>query len=135
MSRRAPQHADIKICIGEYELPANAVVLASRSQYFEKVLGENFRGGQTKQFHFKEESRAHAHGRVFEYMYTGGYSEDTAQELASQSWHPVRRRARPETELNADDDELFKDVRVHTTVDYFLACPGQVRVKSTAALG
>ncbi|KAI1264051.1 hypothetical protein F5Y18DRAFT_94631 [Xylariaceae sp. FL1019] len=34
-----PQHADVKMYMGEYELLAHAVVLASRSLYFEKALG------------------------------------------------------------------------------------------------
>ncbi|KAI0164054.1 BTB/POZ domain-containing protein [Xylariaceae sp. FL1272] len=98
-----PKHADVKVYIGEYEFAAHAVVLGSRSLYFEKALSEHFCEGQTKEFRFEEKGTIHAHWRVLEYMYTGDYSENAAQELASQ-----------------DDDELVKDVRVYVAADYFL---------------
>ncbi|KAI1120483.1 BTB/POZ domain-containing protein [Nemania abortiva] len=98
-----PTHSDVKIYIGEHELPAHAIVLTSQSLFFEKALSEKFREGQTKEFVFKEEGRMHAHWRVFEYMYTGSYSEEPAQALGTQ-----------------DDHELVKDVRVYVTADFFL---------------
>ncbi|KAI0416378.1 BTB/POZ domain-containing protein [Xylaria grammica] len=97
-----PDHADVKIYIGEHELPAHSVVLASQSQFFQTALTGNFKEGKAKQFHFKEGS-AHAHWRVFEHMYTGNYSEEPAQALDAP-----------------DDDELLKDVRVYATAEFFM---------------
>ncbi|KAI0435670.1 BTB/POZ domain-containing protein [Xylaria telfairii] len=95
-------HADVKIQIGSYELPAHSVVLASQSPFFRKGLTETFHEGKSKQFHFKDGS-AHAHWRVFEYMYTGNYTEEPAQPIGTQ-----------------DDDELLKDVRVYVTAEFFM---------------
>ncbi|RWA03667.1 hypothetical protein EKO27_g11439 [Xylaria grammica] len=98
----SPDHADVKIYIGEHELPAHSVVLASQSQFFQTALTGNFKEGKAKQFHFKEGS-AHAHWRVFEHMYTGNYSKEPAQALDAP-----------------DDDELLKDVRVYATAEFFM---------------
>ncbi|KAI0534169.1 hypothetical protein GGR58DRAFT_505583 [Xylaria digitata] len=74
-----PKYANVKFHIGEYELPAHSVVLASRNLYFKKALGENFCEEQMKQFHFEEKGISmHAHWKVFEYMYTGNYLENAA---------------------------------------------------------
>ncbi|KAI1292581.1 BTB/POZ domain-containing protein [Xylaria venustula] len=97
-----PDHADLQINIGQYQLPAHSVVLASQSPFFQKALSENFREGKLKQFLFKEGS-VHAHWRVFEYMYTGNYAEESVQVLDTQ-----------------DDDELVKDVRVYVTAEFFM---------------
>lgn len=97
-----PDHADIKIYIGKYELPAHSVVLAIQSKFFQKALSENFKEGKDKEFHFNEGSM-HAYWRVFQYMYTGDYSAEPAEVLDAQ-----------------DDDELVKDVRVYTTADFFM---------------
>ncbi|KAJ2987547.1 hypothetical protein NUW58_g4446 [Xylaria curta] len=95
-------HADVKINLGQYEFPAHSVVLASQSLFFHKSLGQSFREGKSKEFHFKEGS-AHAHWRVLEYMYTGNYVEEPAKVLNIP-----------------DDDELVKDVRVYVTAEFFM---------------
>ncbi|KAI3326490.1 hypothetical protein HD806DRAFT_532125 [Xylariaceae sp. AK1471] len=97
-----PNYADVKIYIGQHELPAHSVVLASQSPFFQKALSENFREGKAKQFLFKEGS-AHAHWRVFEYMYTSNYAEEPIQVLDTQ-----------------DDYELVKDLRVQVTAEFFM---------------
>ncbi|KAI1312950.1 BTB/POZ domain-containing protein [Xylaria venustula] len=97
-----PDHADVKVYIGDLELPAHSVVLVTQSAFFQKALSENFREGKDKQFQFKEGS-LHAHWRVFEYLYTGNYTEEPSQVLCTQ-----------------DDDELFKDVRVYVTAEFFM---------------
>ncbi|KAI0010228.1 BTB/POZ domain-containing protein [Xylariaceae sp. FL0662B] len=97
-----PEHADTKIHIGSFELPAHEVVLAVQSPFFKKALGGSFQESKTKEFSFTEGS-AHAHWRVFNYMYTGKYSRE------------------PSELLNVpDDDELAKHVRVYVTADFFL---------------
>ncbi|KAI1399436.1 BTB/POZ domain-containing protein [Hypoxylon fuscum] len=98
----SPEHADTKIYIGSFELPAHELVLAVQSPFFKKALGGSFQESKTKQFHFAEGS-AHAHWRVFEYMYTGNYSEEPNEVLGVE-----------------DDGELVKDVRVYLTADFFL---------------
>lgn len=81
----------MKICLGDHELPAHSVVLATQSPFFEKALSRNFREGKAKQFFFKEES-AHAHWRVFQYMYTGTYAEEPAEVLDAQGWCESRAK-------------------------------------------
>ncbi|KAI0977244.1 BTB/POZ domain-containing protein [Xylaria arbuscula] len=97
-----PDHSDVKVYIGSHELAAHSVVLVTQSPFFQKALSENFREGKDKQFHF-EEGSPHAHWRVFEYLYTGDYTEEPIQVLCTQ-----------------DDDELLKDVRVYVTADFFM---------------
>ncbi|KAI1109571.1 BTB/POZ domain-containing protein [Nemania sp. NC0429] len=97
-----PDHADVKIFIGEHELPAHSVVIASQSPFFEKALNGSFRESKAKQFLFKEGS-AHAHWRVFEYLYTGDYADEANDVLGVP-----------------DDNELIKHVRVYTTAEFFM---------------
>jgi hypothetical protein len=70
------QHADMRIHIYEFELPAHSVVLAAQSDYFDKALDSEMKEGQTKSIHFNEEVRMRIGVCVFEYMYTGTYRED-----------------------------------------------------------
>ncbi|KAI1421352.1 BTB/POZ domain-containing protein [Xylaria sp. FL1777] len=97
-----PNHADVKIYIGERELPAHSVVLVTQSPFFQKALSGHFHEGNAKQFLFKDGS-LHAHWRVIEYMYTGSYSEEPAEVLDTE-----------------DDHELIKDVRVYVTAEFFM---------------
>ncbi|KAK1712236.1 uncharacterized protein BDZ83DRAFT_638801 [Colletotrichum acutatum] len=52
-------HADVKIRIGEFELPAHGLVLAAHSPYFKNALKGNFQESESKTFEFREGS-AHA---------------------------------------------------------------------------
>ncbi|KAI1370746.1 BTB/POZ domain-containing protein [Hypoxylon crocopeplum] len=97
-----PEHADTKISIGSFELPAHRLVLAVQSPFFKKALNGNFQESKTNSFRFTEGS-AQAHWRVFEYMYTGNYSDEPSKVFGVE-----------------DDDELAKDVRVYVTADFFL---------------
>jgi hypothetical protein len=72
--------SDVKIFLGQYELPAHSVVLVSQSPYFKTALSSNFREGRAKEFSF-EEGSMHAHWRVLEYLYTGDYAEEPAPAL------------------------------------------------------
>lgn len=114
----SPEHADTKIYIGSFELPAHELVLAVQSPFFKKALGGSFQESKTKQFHFAEGS-AHAHWRVFEYMYTGNYSEEPNEVLGVEGelFQPVFGL---EADSYTDDGELVKDVRVYLTADFFL---------------
>ncbi|KAK1991944.1 POZ domain-containing protein [Colletotrichum falcatum] len=94
-------HADVKIRIGEFELPAHGLVLAAHSPYFKKALKGNFQESDTRTFQFSEGS-SHAYWRVFEFMYTNNYSE-TVDALDAP-----------------DDDELTKHVQVYVLADFFL---------------
>lgn len=55
-------------------MPAHSVVLAAQSEFFDTALKRNFIKSNTMEFHFTGGS-VHAYWRVFEYMYTGQYSE------------------------------------------------------------
>ncbi|KAK1452816.1 hypothetical protein CTAM01_17256 [Colletotrichum tamarilloi] len=95
-------HADVKIRIGEFELPAHGLVLAAHSPYFKKALKGNFQESESKTFQFREGS-AHAYWRVFEFMYTNNYSEEVES-----------------IEAQDDADELTKHVQVYVLADFFL---------------
>ncbi|UQC77421.1 uncharacterized protein CLUP02_02889 [Colletotrichum lupini] len=95
-------HVDVKIRIGEFELPAHGLVLAAHSPYFKKALKGNFQESESKTFRFREGS-AHAYWRVFEFMYTNNYSEEVES-----------------IEAQDDADELMKHVQVYVLADFFL---------------
>ncbi|KAL2219326.1 hypothetical protein M432DRAFT_668394 [Thermoascus aurantiacus ATCC 26904] len=76
----SPDHADVKIYIGKFKLPAHSLVLTVHSEYFQKALKSGFKDGKSKEFEFKGGS-GHAYWRVFEYMYTGQYSEESVDIL------------------------------------------------------
>ncbi|KFG84452.1 BTB/POZ domain-containing protein [Metarhizium anisopliae] len=93
--------ADVKVYLGDVELPAHSLVLTAQSSYFKRALLGEMEEGKTRKFEYSEGSM-HAYWRVFEYMYKGTYSEEPCTKL---------------TEL--DDDELSKEVRVYQLADYF----------------
>ncbi|OPB42614.1 hypothetical protein A0O28_0037330 [Trichoderma guizhouense] len=95
-------YSDVTIHLGDVELPAHGIVLASQSEYFKKALESPMKEGIEKKFEFSEGSM-HAHWRVFEYIYRGEYILDAAVPLGSK----------------ADDDDLLKDIRVYELADYF----------------
>ncbi|KAL7622552.1 hypothetical protein AAE478_008059 [Parahypoxylon ruwenzoriense] len=113
-----PEHADTKVYIGSVELPAHEVVLAIQSPFFKKALIGSFQESRTKEFRFADGS-AHAHWRVFEYMYTGDYSEEANKLLDVKGEH-FRFVFGLGADSHIDDDELIKHVRVYVTADFFL---------------
>ncbi|KAI0994485.1 hypothetical protein K3495_g13697 [Podosphaera aphanis] len=99
-----PKFSDVTIKIFDVVLHAHKTVICSQSKYFEKALQEGsqqFLEAGTKTIEFKEGSGA-AYWRVFEYLYTGHYSDELST-----------------TELT-DDPKLLKDVRVYGLADMFL---------------
>ncbi|OJD16639.1 hypothetical protein ACJ73_08865 [Blastomyces percursus] len=95
-------YADTTIYIGSVKLPAHKLVLATQSEYFSKAFRSSFVEGETGKFRF-ENGNGHAYWRVFEYMYTGKYSESPATGLAIE-----------------DDTELMRHARVYSVADMFL---------------
>ncbi|KAI9733082.1 MAG: hypothetical protein M1834_003628 [Cirrosporium novae-zelandiae] len=95
------QHSDLIIYIGKKELPAHALILAAQSEFFEKALKPGFKEEETKVFRFETGSE-HAYWRVFNYLYTGDYSDEPCQDLEVD-----------------DDIELLKHVRVYELADFF----------------
>ncbi|XWW99150.1 hypothetical protein V2A60_007158 [Cordyceps javanica] len=98
---RSKEFSDVKIFLGEIEVPAHRFVLSAQSRYFARALKSKFEEGETCIFKYSEGSM-HAYWRCFEYIYTGEYDEEPAAELSVQ-----------------DDDELSKDVRVYELAQYF----------------
>ncbi|KAL6699153.1 BTB/POZ protein [Trichoderma pleuroticola] len=94
--------ADVTIRLGDVELPAHGIILASQSEYFKTALESPMKEGIERKFEFSEGSM-HAHWRMVEYIYTGQYDHDAAAPLG----------------LIADDEDLLKDVRVYQLADYF----------------
>ncbi|KAK1990889.1 hypothetical protein LX36DRAFT_647270 [Colletotrichum falcatum] len=98
-------HSDVQILIGKHNLPAHRLVLDCQSGYFSKAFQHGFKEGTTNKFEFAEGSH-HAYWRVFEFIYTGAYSEDPSAELEAE-----------------DDDEMTKDIRVYALAEYFQVEP------------
>ncbi|KAJ4159433.1 uncharacterized protein LMH87_008335 [Akanthomyces muscarius] len=98
---RSTQFSDVKIRLGEVELPAHGFVLSAQTDYFARALASKFEEGATGTFQYDEGSM-HAYWRCFKYIYTGEYAEEPAAELSVP-----------------DDDELSKEVRVYELAQYF----------------
>ncbi|KAH7119537.1 hypothetical protein B0J11DRAFT_590431 [Dendryphion nanum] len=69
------KYSDTTVCIYEVELPVQKSVICTQSEYFDKAFKERFIEGNSGRISFKEDSGA-AYWRVFEYLYTGDYSEE-----------------------------------------------------------
>ncbi|KAM6513861.1 hypothetical protein FALCPG4_015066 [Fusarium falciforme] len=97
------QFADVTIHLGEeFVFSGHSCILATRSEYFNKALGSGLKEAQSKEFRFSEGS-VHAYWRVFQFIYTGDYSETTSAELSSP-----------------DDNELMLHFQVYMVAKYFL---------------
>ncbi|KAK5996850.1 hypothetical protein PT974_02195 [Cladobotryum mycophilum] len=94
--------ADVTIYLGNVKLPAHSLVLASQSDYFDRALKGQLKEGIKKEFKFTDGSMQ-GYWRVFEYMYTGAYSQGST----------------PCVDV-PDDEELVKDLRVYSLADYFI---------------
>ncbi|KAH7248163.1 hypothetical protein B0J15DRAFT_449434 [Fusarium solani] len=98
------QFADVTIHLGdEFVLSGHSCILATRSEYFNKALNSGLKEAHSKEFRFSEGS-VHAYWRVFQFIYTGDYSEATSAELSSP----------------ADDNELMLHFQVYMAAKYFL---------------
>ncbi|KAK2763722.1 hypothetical protein FQN54_009338 [Arachnomyces sp. PD_36] len=95
------RHADTTVHIYDFELPVHSVILAAQSDFFDKAFDSQMKECQSKSIHFNEGS-AHAYWRVFEYIYTGNYTED------------------PSPILEEEDNDFTKDLRVYVLADMFL---------------
>ncbi|KAM3526962.1 hypothetical protein MY4038_006578 [Beauveria bassiana] len=89
---------------GATKLSAHSFVLAAISPYFRRALEGQYAESESKEFTFDQDS-PHAYWRVFEYMYTGDYSDDPAKMEAFED--------------EPDDEELARDVRVYCLAEYF----------------
>ncbi len=85
------QFSDVTLFVGPSETPvlAHRMVLGVRSPYFATALTGDFKETLEQTFRFKQYS-AHAHWRVFHYMYTNDYSEEAADALSSEGQHTFR---------------------------------------------
>lgn len=83
---RSTQFSDVKIRLGEAELPAHGFVLSAQTDYFARALASKFEEGATGTFQYNEGSM-HAYWRCFKYIYTGEYAEEPAAELSVPGRH------------------------------------------------
>jgi BTB/POZ domain len=76
------EYSDVTIFIGKSKtkLPAHSLVLCIRSPYFADALKGEFVEGKTREFTYAEDS-PHALWRVFQYIYTGDYSDEASGAL------------------------------------------------------
>lgn len=70
----SPKYSDATVLIHDVKLPVHKPVICIQSEYFEKAFQEVFIEGSSNVLTFKVGSGA-AHWRVFEYLYTGDYSD------------------------------------------------------------
>lgn len=69
------KYSDATVLIHDVTLHAHKAVICIQSAYFAKAFQEAFVEGNLGTITFDEGSGA-AHWRVFEYLYTGNYSDD-----------------------------------------------------------
>jgi len=72
--------SDASIIIYEKTLPVHKSVICTQSAYFEKAFQEGFNEGSSRVLTFNDGSGA-AHWRIFEYLYTGDYSDDLSNDF------------------------------------------------------
>ncbi|KAH5617516.1 hypothetical protein HBI23_255110 [Parastagonospora nodorum] len=93
------RYSDATVVIHGRELPVHRSVICTQSEYFEKAFKEAFAEGSSGVLTFNHDSAA-AHWRVFEYLYTGDYSDDLSHRFE-------------------DDPSLLKEPRVYALADMF----------------
>ncbi|KAL5371984.1 hypothetical protein PMIN02_012710, partial [Paraphaeosphaeria minitans] len=69
------RYSDATVVIHDKQLPVHRSVICTQSEYFENAFKEAFAEGSSGVLTFNNDSAA-AHWRVFEYLYTGDYSDD-----------------------------------------------------------
>lgn len=69
------KYSDATVVIHSKELPVHKSVICTQSAYFENAFKEKFAEGSSGMLDFNEGSGA-AHWRVFQFLYTGDYSDD-----------------------------------------------------------
>jgi hypothetical protein len=69
------KYSDATIRIYNVTLPIHKCVVCIQSAYFEKAFQKEFIEGSSGLLEFQEGSGA-AHWKVFEYLYTGNYSDE-----------------------------------------------------------
>ncbi|KAF2193629.1 hypothetical protein K469DRAFT_239450 [Zopfia rhizophila CBS 207.26] len=94
------KYSDTTVLIHGVTLHAHRLIICLQSPYFTKALKEAFVEGSTGAIEFQEGSGI-AHWRVFEYLYTGNYSDS----LSNKDFE--------------EDPELCKDLRVYVLADMF----------------
>jgi hypothetical protein len=78
------KHSDATVLIYEKPLPVHKSVICTQSAYFEKVFEEKrFVEGSAGVLTFNNGSGA-AHWRIFEYLYTGDYSDDLSNDFEGE---------------------------------------------------
>ncbi|KAH7119540.1 hypothetical protein B0J11DRAFT_582072 [Dendryphion nanum] len=93
------KYSDATILIHDVKLPVHKSIICIQSEYFEKAFQETFVEGASGLLTFNDGSGA-AYWRVFEYLYTGDYSDDLSKDFE-------------------DDSPLLKDPRVYALADIF----------------
>lgn len=93
------KYSDAAVDIHDKRLPVHRSVICTQSEYFEKALQEAFAEGSSRVLKYHTGSGA-AHWRVFEYLYTGDYSDDLSHDFK-------------------DDPALLKEPRVYALADMF----------------
>jgi len=69
------RYSDATVAIHGKELPVHRLIICPQSKYFENAFQEGFAEGSSRVLKYEDGSGA-AYWRVFEYLYTGDYSDD-----------------------------------------------------------
>ena len=114
-------HADVRIHLFDtVVLPAHSIILVAQSEYFRRVFNGDTKEAISKEFEFNKGS-LQAHWRVFQYIYSGKYSEEPYLEFTQSGMNSadLAHLTTITESVLLDDDELSKDVRVYQLADYF----------------
>ncbi|KAH7381197.1 hypothetical protein DE146DRAFT_278733 [Phaeosphaeria sp. MPI-PUGE-AT-0046c] len=106
------KYSDAMVVIHGKNLPVHKSVICTQSENFEKTFKENTIEGSSGVANYDDESGA-AYWRMFEYLYTGDYSDDLSHDFE-------------------DDSALLKEPRVYALADRFLL--GDLKALATAKL-
>jgi hypothetical protein len=74
------KHSDAAIVIKGITLPVHKLVICPQSKYFDKAFQDAFVEGSSGVLTFDNGNGA-GHWRVFEYLYTGDYSDDLSHDF------------------------------------------------------
>ena len=78
-----PKFADVKIVIGDVDVPAHRFVLCLQSKYFDDALNGVFVESSTRTLRCPPQ-KEHAYLRVLQYLYTGDYEDVPSNLIADE---------------------------------------------------
>lgn len=85
--------SDVLLKFGDVQMPAHRLILSARSGYFKKTFGAGLIEDKMREVKF-DSGHEHAYFRVFQYVYTGDYSESASPNINVPGTHFSRHLVR-----------------------------------------